>query len=126
MTALDNGTANMLMDGILGTASFTATTGPLKCRLVKTTPTATSNGTNMTGMTAQTVTFGASAGEAAGTSVTMTFSGLTVGEVCLGVELWDSAGTPKRKMFDVLNTPKTVDATGTLVFPAGALTPAFL
>jgi hypothetical protein len=39
-----------------------------------------------------------------------------------GIELWDSAGTPVRRWFGSLTTPKTTGVGDTLTFPTSSIT----
>lgn len=94
--------ANKLLDASLGTAALTAFSGAAKCKLTTTAPTNSAAGTELTGTgyTAggQTITFAsASAGSAAnsGSALQWTNSSGSSWSI-VGVEIWDSAGTPLR------------------------------
>lgn len=133
MAALVQAHANNILDASLGTSTFTATVGPLKVRLITTgtASTATTAGTEVTNAggstySAQTVTFSAaSAGSAVsgGANGTVTFTNMPAITV-VGVELWDSAGTPLRKWFGSLSANKTTNLGDTFQIAAGSLTAA--
>jgi hypothetical protein len=115
--------ANRLLDASFGTASYTAPTGPMKLALVTVLGTATAAGTEVTGgsYARQTLAMGsASAGSAANTS-TITFSGLPACTV-VGVDVYDSAGTPRRCWFGALAASKTVASGDAISFAVGSIT----
>jgi hypothetical protein len=130
MAALDLAHAANLVDGSLGSAAFTATTGPLRCRLMTANGSGTAAGTELaasggytSGAAAPTVTFGAastSTGQAVN-STAVTVTNMPAATV-VGVELWDSAGTPRRKWFGALAASKTVASGDTFTIAVGALT----
>jgi hypothetical protein len=125
MAALNQAHANNVIDASLGTAAFTATTAPLKCRLMTANGTATAAGTEVTGgsYASITVTFAAAATGSAASNVTLNFTLMPACTV-VGVELWDSAGTPVRKWFGALSANKTVNAGDTFQIASGSLTAA--
>jgi hypothetical protein len=125
MAALNQAHANNVIDASLGTAAFTATTAPLKCRLMTANGTATAAGTEVTGgsYASITVTFAAAATGSAASNVTLNFTLMPACTV-VGVELWDSAGTPVRKWFGALSANKTVHAGDTFQIASGSLTAA--
>lgn len=125
MGALVQAHANNLIDGSLGTASFTATTTPLKCRLMTANGSATSAGTEVTGgsYASQTVTFGSASSGSAASSGALTYSSMPAVTV-VGVELWDSAGTPARKWWGALTANKTLNSGDTFSIASGSLTAA--
>lgn len=123
MAALNQAHANNLLDGSLGTASFTATTTPLKCRLMTANGTATSAGTEATGgsYASQTATFASASAGSAASNATLTYASMPAVTV-VGVELWDSAGTPVRKWFGALTANKTLNSGDTFSIASGSLT----
>jgi hypothetical protein len=130
MGALVQAHANNIIDASLGTTTFTATTTPIKCRLMTANGSATAAGTELatsggytSGTGAPSVTFAsASAGSAASNSaVTVTNMPATT---IVGVELWDSAGTPARKWWGALTASKTTNSGDTFSIPSGSLTVA--
>lgn len=115
--------ANRWIDASMGTATYTAPTGPMKLRLMSTTGTNTSAGTEVTGgsYVSQTiVTTGASAGSAPNTS-TITYTAMPA-ITTTGVEIWDSAGSPRRQWTGALTASKTTGSGDTLSLAASALT----
>jgi hypothetical protein len=115
---------NKLLDASLGTATYVATVTPLKCRLMTANGSSTAAGTEVTGgsYASQTATFGSAASLTATGSGTLTY---TVMPACtvVGVELWDSAGTPLRKYCGALGASKAVNAGDT--FSLTSLTVSF-
>jgi hypothetical protein len=106
MPALDQNTALMLLKGLTGTSAYVATVTPLKCRLTMNAPTAAVAGAEISGpgYTAggQTVTFGNLTVTPTGaqcsntTTLAWTNNGSAAWTI-VGLELWDSSGTPVRK-----------------------------
>ncbi|WFE41950.1 hypothetical protein [Micromonospora sp. WMMD998] len=102
MPAIVQAQANKILDLTLGTSSPTMFTGAAKCRLTTTAPTATAAGTELTGTgyTAggSTITFSAaSAGATTGPTSTLQWTNGSGGTWSIvGLEIWDSAGTPLR------------------------------
>lgn len=112
----------------LGKATYTATTAPIRGRLMTANGTATTNGTevvNSGGSTYASVDIGAAITSFAAlpitTSAAVTWTNLPAATV-VGLELWDSAGTPKRKWFGPLAASKTVSLGDSISIAAGALT----
>jgi hypothetical protein len=113
-----------------GGATYTATVGPTKLRLMNSTgstPTATVTGTEVTGGSyvalGQNLTTAMPATPTAG-SVTNTgainYTGMPAVTVS-AVEVWDSAATPVRKWFGTI-VSKTTNAGDTLSFAASSIT----
>lgn len=131
MGNVDQVEANNMLSGSLAlTAGYAAATAPVKLRLMNSTgatPTATVTGTEVTG--GSYVALGQSlnaalpatptAGSISNTSA-INYTGMPAVTVN-AVEIWDSAGTPKRKWFGTI-TSKTTNAGDTLSFAAGAIT----
>lgn len=124
---LSSAHGNNLLDASLGTATITATTTPLKCRLMSANGSATAAGTEVTGgsYASQTATFGSaslvSTTYTANSNATLTYTSMPATTV-VGVELWDSAGTPVRKWFGPLAANKTTNAGDTFSIASGSLT----
>jgi hypothetical protein len=129
MTALDAAHAANIVDASLGTASFVASTAPMRFRLMTTNGTATSNGTELassggytSGTGAPSVTFAAASTT---TGVALSNSAITVTNMpattVVGGELWDSAGTPKRKWQGALSASKTTNSGDTFSVSSGSL-----
>ena len=129
MAALDQSTANMVLDALLGTSAFVATVTPLTVRYGTSAPSATVNMTQLsgTGYTTggYTVTWNAaSGGPQIATNITVLSStnGSGGAWTIVGIEPWDSAGTPKRKFFGTwTGQPITVAAGNTFAVAAGAI-----
>jgi hypothetical protein len=128
MAALVQVHANNIIDASMGTAAFTATTGPMKCRLMTAVGTNTAAGTELatsgsyvalTGLTPATMA-SAAAGSAA-SSVALTQTNMPAATIT-AVELWDSGGTPARKWFGALTANKTTNAGDTFTIASGSLT----
>jgi hypothetical protein len=122
MAALVQAHANNILDASLGTASFTATTAPIKVRLMTANGSATAAGTEVTGgsYASQTATFASAASGSAASNATVNFTNMPAVTV-VGVELWDSAGTPLRKWFGALTANKTLNSGDTFSIASGSL-----
>lgn len=114
--------ASRLVDASLGTAAYTAPTAPLKLRLMSTTGTNSAAGTEVTGggYVSQNIAFSAAASGVANNSALITFTAMPATTVN-GVEIWDSAGTPRRQWTGPLTTPKTTGAGDSLSFASSAI-----
>lgn len=121
-----------LVDGSLGTAAFVATTGPLRCRFMTANGSGTANGTELStsggytsGTGAPSLTF-ASANTSTATAASNSAVNVTnmPAATIVGVELWDSAGTPKRKWWGALAASKTTNSGDTFSIASGSLTAA--
>lgn len=114
-----------MVDWCLGTGSPTRPTTPIKCRLMTANGSDSAAGTEVTGgsYASQTVTFGAAATPGGSTSnaADTSFTGMPAVTI-VGVELWDSAGTPVRLWYGALTASKTTNSGDTFTIPAGSLT----
>jgi hypothetical protein len=126
MASLSNAHGNNLLDASLGTATITATVTPLKCRLMTANGSSAANGTEVTGgsYASQTITFGAATGLVATSNLACTYTSMPAVTV-VGVELWDSTGTPIRKHWGALTASKTTNSGDTFSIASGALTVQF-
>lgn len=118
---------NNMLSASLGLASYTATTTPIKLRLMTANGSATSAGTEVTGgsysaggVSLASLMGSASAGSSSNTGA-VNFTSMPAVTVT-GVEIWDSAGTPIRKWFGALTASKTTNSGDTLSFATGSLT----
>lgn len=123
MGALDQAEANRLLNASLGLASYTAPTTPINQRLMSANGSASSNGTEVTGgsYTAQSLTAALPAGGTNGAITTtgaVSYTGMPA-TTTVGVEWWDSAGSPRRQWWGALAASKTTGAGDTLTFAAG-------
>lgn len=121
MSALTTTLANKALDHLNLTASYTPT-GPLKLKLMTAGGTATTAGTEVTGgsYTSKTITFSAASGGSAASAADITFSAMPAATV-VGVEIWDSAGTPARLWYGPLTASRTLAAGDDLKFAAGSV-----
>ena len=119
--ALTNTAENRLLDWILGLAS-TAPTTPIKVALVTVAGSDTAAGTEVTGgsYARQTLTVGAASAGATSNSADIVFAGMPACTV-VGVEIWDSAGSPVRLWYGALAASRTVAAGDDLRLLAGEL-----
>lgn len=128
MPGLSQATARGLLDLVLRGTAFAASTLPIKTVLLSATATNTTDGTEITGGSYPAgginSTFGAadtaqtSANDAAVTQTNMPAVTVT------GVQLRDSAGTPRRIAYGPLSASKTTNLGDTLSFSTAALTVA--
>jgi hypothetical protein len=112
-------------------AAVRLSTGPLKCRLQTANGSATAAGTEVatgggytSGAGAPTATFGAAntTTATAATTAAINVTNYPRAETVVGIELWDSAGSPLRKWFGALTASKTMAAADTFSIASGALT----
>lgn len=111
----------------LGKAAYATTTAPARGRLMSANGSAGSNGTelvNAGGSTYASVDVGTAITSFAAlpivNSAAITWANLP-GSTIVGLELWDSAGTPKRKWFGALAASKTVALGDSLTIPPSGL-----
>lgn len=119
---LPNIIENQLLDALVGTTAYTVTT-PVKLALVTVNGNDASAGTEVTGgsYARQTITFGAAASGSITNSGTISFTGMPSCTV-VGIELYDSAGSPKRLAYGALTASRTVTAGDTVQFSASSVT----
>lgn len=113
---------NQLLDALVGTAAYSVTT-PIKLALMTANGNDSTPGTEVTGggYARQTIAFGsASGGQIANTAV-INFTNMPAA-TSVGIELWDSAGTPKRIAYGSLNASKTTASGDTLQFGIASVT----
>lgn len=126
MAALHRAKAQMLLDGVLGTSAFVATTTPVKARLYTVTGTENTEGTVVSGgsYASQTLTFTAATNASPPVAVSNIVASYANMPACTvtGSELWDSAATPLRIAFGPLGASKVVNAGDTFQFASGAVT----
>jgi hypothetical protein len=114
--------ANRLLDASFGTTAYVDPTGPMQLALVTANGSATAAGTEVTGgsYARQTLTMDAASAGATSNSETISFTGMPAVTV-VGVEVYDSAGSPRRCWWGALTASKTLGAGDTLTFSAGGL-----
>ena len=112
---------NALLDHLFATATLTLT-GPIKLALSTTAGSDATAGTEVTGgsYARQTIAFSAASGGSTSNSGTVTFTGMPACTV-VGIEIYDSNGTPKRLAYGALTASKTVGAGDTLTFAAASI-----
>lgn len=113
---------NQLLDALVGADTFSVTT-PIKLALVTANGDDASAGTEVTGgsYARQTITFtAADAGEIENASA-ISFTAMPAVTV-VGIELYDSAGSPKRLAYGALTSSRAVTAGDTVQFASGAIT----
>lgn len=118
---MTNTAENRALDWILGLSS-TAPTTPLKVALVTANGSDTAAGTEVTGgsYARQTITVAAAVNGATSNSADLVFTDMPAATV-VGVEIWDSAGTPVRLWYGPLTASRTVAAGDELRITAGQL-----
>lgn len=122
MAALVQTEANRLLDASFGTATYVAPTAPLKLALVTVIGTNTTAGTEVVGgsYARQTIAMGAASAGSNSNSGVINFTNMPVATV-VGVDVYDSAGTPRREWFGALTTNRTTAAGDTLSFAIASI-----
>ncbi len=122
MDNLSNTAENRALDWLMGNAA-TAPTTPLRVALVTANGSDTAAGTEVTGgsYARKTLTTAAAVNGATSNSADLVWTGMPAATV-VGVEVWDSAGTPVRLWYGPLAASRTVLAGDELRIPAGSLT----
>lgn len=128
MANLSQAHANNVLDASLGTSTIVATTTPMHVRLMTVNGSATAAGTELatgggytSGTGAPTVTFGAASAETATSNLAVNVTNMPATTI-VGIELWDSAGTPIRKWWGALTASKTTNSGDTFSIASGSLT----
>ena len=119
---LPNIIENQLLDALVGTATYSVTT-PIKLALVTANGDDASAGTEVTGgsYARQTVTFGSASGGSITNGSAISFTDMPAVTV-VGIEIYDSAGSPKRLAYGALTSSRTVTAGDTVQFASSAIT----
>ena len=112
---------NQLLDALVGTSTYSIT-GATKLRLMTANGSDASAGTEVTGgsYVAQTIAFTTASSGAIENSGAISFTGMPAVTV-VGIEIYDSAGSPKRLLYGALTSPRTVTAGDTVQFASGAI-----
>ncbi|KUL59670.1 hypothetical protein ADL32_19060 [Streptomyces albidoflavus] len=118
---LTNTGENRALDWLMGTAT-TAPTLPLRVALVTANGTDAAAGTEVTGgsYARKNLAVAAAVNGATSNSADLVWTGMPAATV-VGVEVWDSAGTPVRLWYGALGTSRTLLAGDELRIVAGAL-----
>lgn len=124
--------ATNVINAVLGKQTYPAPTGPIMARLTTNTPTAATAGTapaNAGGSayapqsaTAAFASSSASNGQIS-TSAAITYTNMPAATI-VGIELWDSATTPRRLLYGTLTASKTTALGDSLTIASGQLTAA--
>lgn len=131
MGALVQAHANGILDASVDRAgaSVRLSTAPIKVLLMTANGSATAAGTEVatgggyTAGTGQSATFGSAAASGSiATTAALTYTNMPRNETIVGVELWDSAGSPLRKWWGALTASKTVNPGDTFSIASGSLT----
>jgi hypothetical protein len=120
---LTNTAENLALDWVLGTGTPTRPTAPLRVALVTANGSDASAGTEVTGgsYARKNLSTAAAVNGATSNSADLVWTGMPAATV-VGVEVWDSAGTPVRLWYGPLAASRTVLAGDELRIPAGSLT----
>lgn len=112
---------NQLLDALVGAASYTVTT-PIKLALVTANGSDSAAGTEVTGgsYARQTIAWTAASSGEIHNSAVINFTGMPAATV-VGIEVYDSAGTPKRLAYGALTSSKTTASGDTLQFAASSI-----
>lgn len=118
--SLTNTAETAVLQNLFNTTNVYAT--PYKCALVTVIGTDSAAGTEVTGgsYARQNISFAAASGGAIANSADLNFTSMPATTV-VGVDIWDSTGTPVRIAWGTLAANKTVGAGDTLVIPAGSI-----
>jgi hypothetical protein len=113
---------NRLLDASFGTAAYVAPTTPMKLALVTVLGTATAAGTEVTGgsYARQTLTMSAASAGSASNNALITFANMPAATV-VGVDVYDSNGTPRRCWFGPLASSRTTAAGDSLQFAVASI-----
>ena len=129
--ALDQTRANEILTWMHGGSAPTALTGPIRVRQMTANGTATTNGTEVatgggytSGTGAPSVTYAAAATGSQATNAAINITNYPRVETVVGIEIWDSTGTPKRVEWGALAASKTMAIGDTLSYASGAITSA--
>lgn len=119
---LTNTAENKMLDALVGTASYSANT-PIKLALVTAAGSDSAAGTEVSGgsYARQTITFNAASSGSIDSAGAVSFTNMPTCTV-VGIELWDSAGTPVRLAYGSLTSSKSLTSGDTLEFAAGSIT----
>lgn len=127
---LDATYANMVINARLGTSAFAPPVTPVLCRLMVVNGNAAVPGTELAsgggyvaGTGAPVITFSAAVSQQAANNTAVIVTNMPACTV-VGVELWDSSGSPRRLEYCPLDASRTCNAGDTFELTAGELTSA--
>ena len=112
---------NQLLDALVGAASYSVTT-PIKLALVTANGSDSAAGTEVTGgsYARQTISWSAASSGEIHNDAVINFTGMPTATV-VGIEVYDSAGTPKRLAYGALTSTKSVSSGDTLQFAISSI-----
>lgn len=113
---------NLALDWINGVGTPTRPTTPLKVRLMTANGSDSAAGTEASGgsYASQSVTFTAASSGASSNNADVSFTDMPATTI-VGLEVWDSAGTPVRIWYGALTANKTTNAGDTFTIATGDL-----
>lgn len=113
---------NQLLDALVGTSAYSVTT-PIKLALMTANGSDSAPGTEVTGgsYARQTIAFDAASSGSITNNAAISFTGMPSCTV-VGIEIYDSAGTPKRLAYGPLTASRTVTSGDTVQFASSAVT----
>jgi len=116
--------SNAILEASSGKTAYTNPTSPVKVRLMTANGSATAAGTEVTnsgGSTyaSQSITFAAASAGSIANSGALNFANMPAATI-VGVEEWDSAGTPIRRWFGALTANKTTNLGDTFTINASS------
>lgn len=122
MGSLTDAAELLMLDWVNVVATPTRPTSPLKCRLMTANGSDSAAGTEVTGgsYVSQSVTFSAASAGATSNSGLLSYTSMPACTV-VGVEIWDSAGSPVRLWWGALTASKTVNSGDTFQIAIGDL-----
>ena len=118
---LTNISEDGLLDHLVGNATFSVTT-PLSLALMTANGNDSTPGTEVTGgsYSRQTIAFNNASSGSVDNSAIINFTGMPAVTV-VGIEVYDSTGTPQRLFYGALSESKTVASGDTVQFAAGSI-----
>lgn len=118
---LTNISEDGLLDHLVGNATFSVTT-PLSLALMTANGNDSTPGTEVTGgsYSRQTIAFNSASSGSVDNSAIINFTGMPAVTV-VGIEVYDSTGTPQRLFYGALSESKTVASGDTVQFAAGSI-----
>lgn len=119
---LPNTIENQLLDALVGTAAYSVTT-PIKLALMTANGNDSTPGTEVTGgsYARQDITFSSASNGSIANASAISFTGMPACTV-VGIEIWDSAGSPKRLAYGPLTNSRTVESGDTVQFASSSVT----
>ena len=131
MGNIDQTLANQLINAMTTVAALPALTGPVHCRIMTVNGSASALGTELatsggytSGTGAPTVGFASAAGSATNSNTLVSVTNMPAATE-VGIETWDSSGTPRRIWWGPLAAPKTTNAGDTFSILSGQISFSF-